>query len=388
MHQFLQTRNIPSTIMKYAFIILFILFFAFGCRTPQNGTTKEAEEYANTAMKLMQEKRYAEAVKWLKKAVQANPDLITYKYELAYAYYARKDYKTAIKILNKIVDDVKADERYYWLLGTVYDASGDDKKAKKTYRRGLERFPDSGELYLDAGGLEYRSGNNDGAVEFWEQGIERNPTYASNYYWAAQLYCRSNEKIWGLLYGELFILMDPNSKRSEEMSRLLYQTYEAAFVVPDGTEIASEVTFSEQAKLILVLEAAKSDSLPFEAMYEQTAKAVFTALEMDAPHGLTPNLETICKFRYYFVLKWFGDLLNKRFPNALLERHDQLLENELLDAYSHWLLRNGAPAAFEAWLKKGNVENMDGFVAWNNANPMKVGVEKSLFRGQYLRGGN
>ena len=53
------------------------------------------------------------------------------------------------------------------------------------------------------------------ALNYYEKGIEIDPKFPSNYYRAALLYDYSDHEIWGLIYGELFMDLEPNTKRTE-----------------------------------------------------------------------------------------------------------------------------------------------------------------------------
>ncbi len=63
------------------------------------------------------------------------------------------------------------------------------------------------------------------ALTYFEKGIEVAPNYSSNYYWCARLYCNSTEEVWGMIYGEIFMNLERNSKRTAEISKLLFDTY-------------------------------------------------------------------------------------------------------------------------------------------------------------------
>ena len=43
------------------------------------------------------------------------------------------------------------------------------------------------------------------AIDQWEKGIQVDPTYAGSYYNAALYYFYTKDKVWSLLYGEIFV---------------------------------------------------------------------------------------------------------------------------------------------------------------------------------------
>src|SRR4051794_27075569 len=98
-------------------------------------TDKEtAQAKTNQAIKLEDEEgKYDEAIKLLQEACKLDPDNITYPYELAYSYTAKKEYKTASDILEKLLSHKDVYGRIYQLLGNVYDYQGMADKAIATY---------------------------------------------------------------------------------------------------------------------------------------------------------------------------------------------------------------------------------------------------------------
>ena len=65
--------------------------------------------------------------------------------------------------------------------------------------------------------------------QIWEKGIEIDPNYSGNYYNAAQYYFFTQDKVWGLVYGEIFVNLESYSKRTAEMKDLLLEGYKKLF---------------------------------------------------------------------------------------------------------------------------------------------------------------
>lgn len=191
-----------------------------------------------------------------------------YSYEVAYAYNLLKDYPRVISLLEKLVLRPDANGKIYHLLGNTYDNIGQAAKAVQTYEDGLKRFPDAGELYLEKGNGLQRKKDFKAAVIEYEKGIRADPMFASNYYWAAKLFLASNEKVWGMIYGELFLLLEYNSKRTAEMSCLLYLTCKNQISInPDGSILVKLAT-STQPDSIASLDPVNK-KLPFsKSVYE------------------------------------------------------------------------------------------------------------------------
>ena len=58
-----------------------------------------------------------------------------------------------------------------------------------------------------------------------ERGIRVDAGYSGNYYNAARFYFFTKDKVWSLIYGEIFVNMESLSDRGAAMKQLLLQGY-------------------------------------------------------------------------------------------------------------------------------------------------------------------
>ena len=369
---------------KWLLLIVFLWASALMAAQSSNDRQK-ALEYGKQAIYLMdKEQKYGEALKLLKKAAKLDPDNIAYQYEIAYAYYVQKNYGKVISILKKVVKNDRADEKYIRLLGAAYDLDGKFKEAEKLYRKGIDRFPFAGELYLEMGGLEYRRGRTDIAVNYWEQGIRRDPTFTTNYYWATKMYLNSNEMLWGLLYGELFLNLEQNSIRAAEVGKMMHHSLTEALTFVN--EEKGNVTLSEKAQMYLLLEGMgpidSSYLMPFPAACELTMKISFG--ELLHKKILTPEseLEGLIALREKFLDKWYYNNRPESYPNIVFERQRQIQEAGYFEAYQYWLLKDGDYAQFTKWLQNHQY-TYKGFLNWLADNPLNLNEQRKFHRLQY-----
>ncbi|MEP7220948.1 MAG: tetratricopeptide repeat protein, partial [Bacteroidota bacterium] len=175
----------------------------------------------------------------LEEAHRIDPESPDYLYEEASLQYNLKDYEKARGTMRELFQRrPEGPWQWYIMLGDSYDMLGDTKTATSIYEDGLKRFPKSGSLYQERGRMALADNEYDSAIEFWENGIRADPKFPGNYYWAALLYCGSSEKIWGLIYGEIFMNLEQNSGRTGQMSALLYKTYqELYYFVSDSLRV-------------------------------------------------------------------------------------------------------------------------------------------------------
>lgn len=347
-------------------MLLAALFF-------QNANSQTNKELAlskgKEAIKLMDEGKLDESIKLLKEAKKLDSEKFDYPYELAYAHYLKKDFHEAINILETITDHKNVQTQLYQLLGNSYDIIGKSEKALEVYNAGLKKFPNAGSLYLEQGNVYLEKNQPENALPFYEKGIEADPKYPSNYYRATQIYCNSTEELWGMMYGEIFINLERNSKRTSEISQLLFETYKNE--IKFTSETTAEVSFSQNV-IMAVDDNPKEIKLPFSLIYEPTLLLAVTSEK-------AIDLNSLDRIRTNFLqnYKQFGH--HKTHPNVLFDYQYKLLENGNLEAYNYWLLSQGDFDNFDKW-RNANKDKWDKFVDWYTKNPIKIDNNNKFVR--------
>lgn len=362
--------------MKLPIKIFGLLIFLVAGQIAFGQTNKEkALEKGKAAIKLMDEGKFDESIKLLEEAQKLDPDDINYPYELGYAYYAKKDYKQASKFLDDLVKHKDANDRVYQLLGNCYDNLGKSDKAIETYEAGLKKFPNSGNLYLELGIMQMGKKEYDKALDYYEKGIEVAPRFPSNYYWAAKLYCSSTEEVWGMIYGEIFMNMERNSKRTAEISKLLFDTYKNEIKFSSDTSFS--VSFSKTS--IINVDALKDPSkmkMPFgTGVYEMTLMLSMLSVK-------TIDINSLDDIRSSFVDNYFKNGHDKTYPNILFSYQKQLKEVGHMEAYNHWILMKGDEDGFDKW-QTANKEKWDSFTKWFSDNKIQIDDTHKFHSGQY-----
>jgi tetratricopeptide (TPR) repeat protein len=353
------------------FTVTLVLISAF-CFSLLAQTQKEtAHEKGVEAVKLEDAGKFDDALKLLDEAQKLDPDNIVYPYEMTYCYYSQEQYQKTIDILEKLKDRPDSFDRLYELLGNSYDVLKQSDKAIAIYEEGLKKFPNSGVLYLERGTMPLTRKNYNEAIKYFEKGIEVEPKFPSNYYWAAKLYCGSENPMWGLLYGEIFINLERNSKRTGEISKLLFDTYKKniTFSPPDKTIIS----FSKQN--IIKIEDGGKIKMPYSIIYEPTM-AIATAGEK------VIDLNSLDRIRQNFLRFYKEKGFDKDYPNVLFAYQNQITLANNMEAYNHWLLMRGDEAEFNTW-QAANKDKWDGFVKWYMANPLQLDAEHRFHRNLY-----
>jgi tetratricopeptide (TPR) repeat protein len=361
--------------MNYKIKIIGLLVFVVVGRITYGQTNKEkALLLGKEAIELMDNGNIDESIKLLEEAQKRDKGRFEYRYELAYAHFLKKDFNGVIKILENNKGHKNVTPRLFQLLGNTYDIMGKSDKAFEVYDEGLKKFPNSGMIYLEKGNVYWGKQELNKALPYYEKGIELDPQFPSNYYRAALIYFDSYEEVWGMIYGEIFMNLERNSKRTAEMSQLLYETYKSEIKFINDTSMT--VSFCKQITMnINDITEDKPIKLPFCMVYEPTLiLALVTEKNVD--------LNSLDRIRENFINVYFERGFNKTYPNVLFDYQKKLIKEGQFEAYNHWLLMKGDEAEFIRW-EEANNEKWVSFTKWFTDNGLKIGEANKFYRTQY-----
>ncbi len=283
-------------------------YFFFVCIA--SSFCQDIKQLQETAKTFMFQGDYSNAILVLNRARQVQPDNLEVIKDLAYNYYLQREYSNALEIIKPVLDRDDVDDQCYQIAGNIYQGLEQYKDCEKVYKKGLKKFPASGALYSEYGQLLW-SQQDYGAIKQWEKGIETDPDYSMNYYNATRFYYLSTDKVWSIIYAEIFINMEPLGRNTPEIKNILLESYKKLFSDADLMKNNKDKNKFSEAFL--------------KCMSKQSS---ITAL------GLNP--ESLTMIRTRFVLDWFRDYSDK-FPFRLFELHRQLLQEGMFDAYNQWI---------------------------------------------------
>jgi len=360
----------------YYLLLLLSVFFVLPSLQAQPGkkSKKELDELkAKQAIMLIDNGQADVAIGMLKELQRAYPANAEYPYEIAYAYYIKKNYPQTISILQKQVLKAGAFGKMYHLLGNSYDNLKQRNKALENYQKGLQLFPGTGELYLEMGNIHAQNNAYFDALWYYEKGIESDPAFPSNYYKAAKIFLNSDEKVWGMIYGELFMNLERNSKRTSEMATLLYNAYKSQ-VKFTGDSIT--VNFSRNADI----DGVKRNTAPAKPPF---GISVYQPMLKGALEGETKiDVASLVNTRRRFLENYFNTNTYLDYPNVLFDYQYRVSKAGHLEAYSHWILMQEQTDEFKTWVA-ANSGAWDKFLAWFKDNGLSPDPKYKFFRNQY-----
>ena len=370
--------------MRLKVIIPVLIFLmTIGMKSQSDKNLAIAFEWGVKGIEFLNKGKFDSAITAFDQAILIDAKSISYPYEKSLAYYQKKDYKTASAILDSLLSHPEANDQIYQLLGNSYDNLGMDKKSAETYKKGLEKFPNSGRIHMELGLLEQKknttikslSGKSPALIlGYWEKGVDVDPAFAYNYYYLSQFYCTTVEKIWGLIYGEVFMNIADNPKRIAEVSKCIYQTTQSG-LFSKGDSVLNP-RFTSVKKFTDVEDFSK---MRFE---EACQKILTQSAEGVMPHENILSLDNYFKLREEFIKLWFAKGLNKIFPNSLFEWHKKLIDCKLFEAYNHNVFSSIDNDMFKNWYSK-NKKKQDKLAEWLKENAFVVNEKNKIYKYQY-----
>jgi Tfp pilus assembly protein PilF len=322
----------------FSLLILFLTTISIFAQTEDSKTLHE------TAKTFMRSGDFDNAIVVLTRALQQDKNSLELKKDLAMSYYLKRDYAKALDVVKVLVDRDDADAVTYQIAGNVYKALEEPKECEKIYKKGLRKFPKSGALYSEYGELLW-SAKDYSAIQQWEKGIQSDPAYGGNYYNAALYYFYTKDKVWSLIYGEIFVNMESLTDRGAAMKQLLLQGYKEKLFAETDLMKGGEKNKSDFAKAFL------------QSMSKQSSLA---------NKGITT--ETLTMIRSRFILDWYAGNAAK-FPFRLFDFQQQLLREGMFEAYNQWLFGPVENlAAYDNWTKT----HAEQYTAFNTFQKSRV----------------
>lgn len=294
---------------------------------------QDAKQLRDNARDFMHKGDYPNAILILNRALLKEPNNLELGKDLGLNYYYAKDYKRAIDVLTPLFDRNDVDDQVFQIAGDAYWALDNAKESESVYRKGIKKLPNSGALYNELGKVLWTR-NDFNAIKQWEKGIENDPGFGGNYYNASKYYYFTTDKVWSLIYGEIFINIDPKSAYAPEIKNILLEGYKKLFIDAD-------------------LEKNNKDKNSFTTAFLKTMNKQSSL----AASGI--NAETLTMIRTRFILDWETNYAAK-FPFKLFQLHKQYIQEGLFNAYNQWVFATAQNLpAYQNWTTTHSQEYND-----------------------------
>jgi Tfp pilus assembly protein PilF len=308
---------------------------------------QDIAQLRQTAQTFQRQGDYANALLVLNRALQQDAKNIDVLTDIAYLQYLQRDFASAQETVKPLVDRDDAAVRTFQVAGNVFRALESVRECEKAYRKGLKKFPSSGALHSELGELLWAKKEAEEAIATWEDGIRLDPSFSGNYYHASKFYFAVADKVWSIVYGEIFLNLESYSTRTTEIKLLLLESYKKYFT-------NSEVFKAYNAR----------NKSAFE-------EAFLTVMDKQAPlaaSGITTS--SLLSIRTRFLLDWFASSAS-RFPHRLFDQQQYLAREGMFEAYHQWLF--------------GAVSDIVEYQHWTQTHPEAVGQFNQYQRQRVFR---
>ena len=182
-------------------------------------------------------------------------------------------------------------------------------------------------------------------IKSWEKGIEADPSYSRNYYNAARYYFYSPPDIaWSILYGEIFVNMEPNGRNTAEIKEMIGEAYKKIFTTA-AVPVKTRSTDFMNAYMML--------------MNQQSVLAT---------GGI--NVQSLTAIRSKFIAQWFA--VPGRPAFRLFDHQQQLINDGMFEAYNQWLFGPSENLkAYTDWIRMHKTES-DAFENYRKTKLFKI----------------
>lgn len=202
--------------MKIISLLLLIVFTNVVMAT-------DVDQYINEGIELHDEGSYDKAIEKYKMALKLEPNNSLALYELTFSYMVSGKNEECIETAKKGLKVVsKLQKKFTVALGSCYSQSGKIEEAIKTFENGLKVDPTDSQLHLNIAVTLSNLRQDKKAITHLKEAIKYSIEYSSPYYFMAEIYRTTDYRIPALYFYMQFILLEPNTKRSQDASKKIY----------------------------------------------------------------------------------------------------------------------------------------------------------------------
>jgi hypothetical protein len=184
-----------------------------------------------------------------------------------------------------------------------------------------------------------------------EEDALRDYAQPSRYELLASSFANTTERVWAVIYGEVFCNLSSDSDRNSKMGTLIFQSYEKSLSSQGGN---LSVDLTENAQVL-------QKQAPFESQFEMS----FLMGAIPLGNSVAPlSIEKLAKIRENQLSLW----AQKKLPlNELLRRQQAISAAGHFEAYNYWLFQSARPDEFNEWVSQHQAQ-FKGWQDWQNKN--------------------
>lgn len=187
-----------------------------------------AKAFIEKGIALHDKGEYTEAIDQYEKALAIDPDSDLINYEIALSYYAMGNYKKSIKFSNKVLNgDSPHKLSAYITKGNSLDMLGKTKKSIKVFEKAIVETDGHYLLNYNLGVNYYKKYDFENAEKHAIGAAKFKRDHGSSHLMIANTNFAMANKVKAILSSHFFLLLEPDSHRSQEAYDILIQSFNA-----------------------------------------------------------------------------------------------------------------------------------------------------------------
>jgi TPR repeat/Tetratricopeptide repeat len=333
--------------MRLKHLIALILISSLSIAHAQSGSP---DGYIKKGVELHDQGKYSQAIEEYKQALKIDSKSPLANYEIGHTYFAMHEYAKAIKHADAVIK-LKSNyvDQAYIMKGSALDLQGNAKGAIKSYKKGIKSFPKNYLLHYNIALTYYKARDLSNAEKSLVNAITVNPEHGSSHLLLAYIEQERSHRVKSLLATYHFLMLEPNSKRSESAYTLLTSQMSSG-VTSDGDNTLISISlpngddeFAAAELMLAMLEATKSNE-----ENENKTDAELFADNTDSFFSMLGELNDGKKgFWWEFYVDFFYEMHNE----------------EHVEAMTYYVSQVGKKTEVLEWIKN-NDEKIDSMSEW------------------------
>lgn len=215
--------NQNRKIMNRLKIFSLLFFFAI---LPLIGQTKSVQGLIDEGIKLHDEEQYKKAISKFEQALKINPQSTKAMYEMALSYLSLEDYRNASKFSTQVINsnDKNLSVGAYTIKSESLAGMNKIDDAIKLLKEGIQKNGDNYLLSFNLALNFYKINNLDKTLQHVQRAIELDKSSSGAFLLDA--YANKDKDFWvrSILSFQMFLLNEPDSKRSKNAFEEMLQT--------------------------------------------------------------------------------------------------------------------------------------------------------------------
>ncbi len=203
--------------MKILYPLFFATLFCFTvfAQNPVETIVIEGIEYHGAG-------DYDKAIEIYRTALELEPNSPLVFYEIAYSYFEKKDYDNAIAYADKVLaQNGEHMQAAYMVKGSALELTGKVNESNALFEKAIKETGGHFLLYYNLGINHLKAGDLANSEKNILKALEVNFTHTSSHLALANIHRQLNNPVKALLSAHFFLLLEPNTNRSEEAYDIL-----------------------------------------------------------------------------------------------------------------------------------------------------------------------